>query len=339
MDHLISIIVPVYNAESYLKKCLESIVRQTYRNLEIILIDDGSEDNSPHICDEYAMADDRVKVLHKENAGPGAARRDGVHYASGEYIAFVDADDFIEQNMYQTLIERAVADDIDIIQCGYRKVKTTGETIEIFAMRETHINGSYHCAAYYAAQRNVTNYLCNKMMKSKLFAGIEFPGLYVGEDACILTQLYASAEKITTIEEPLYNYVMTPDSLCRTPFSVKKLDNVAAGKFMFEFYEKRFPNLRNFSALHICSYAAQYYCELSNLEFEAKDELKDRLVKVFQLYYPLSKKSHEKRQTSKSRILFIELFHFNRLLCSFIFKTRGRFSRFPKNSQRDLTNR
>ena len=118
-EPLISIIVPVYNVEKYLSKCIDSIINQTYKNIEIILIDDGSTDSSGAICDKYALVDSRIHVLHIENSGVSNARNVGLNHATGDYIGFVDSDDYIEPNMYELLLEELIADDVDVVQCNH----------------------------------------------------------------------------------------------------------------------------------------------------------------------------------------------------------------------------
>lgn len=125
MSDLISIIVPVYNIERYLRQCIESICKQTYRELEIILVDDGSTDDSAYICDEYAKQDSRIKVLHKKNEGLVNARKDGLTLSSGQYIAYVDGDDWIEPEMYKHMYQIMVSQSVDIIMCG--RYEDTGE--------------------------------------------------------------------------------------------------------------------------------------------------------------------------------------------------------------------
>ncbi len=119
MSHLISVIVPVYNVESYLPKCIESIMNQTYKNLQILLIDDGSTDQSGYICEKYAQADNRIEVVHKENEGPASARKVGIALARGEYIGFVDADDYIDLSYYQELLDDIIENDVDFVNGGY----------------------------------------------------------------------------------------------------------------------------------------------------------------------------------------------------------------------------
>lgn len=123
----ISIIVPIYNVESYLDRCIQSLLNQTLKEIEIILVDDGSPDNCPVMCDEYAKQDNRIKVIHKKNAGLGYARNSGLEIATGEYVAFVDSDDFVDSNMYQALYERAKRDNLDTCYCGFVRHYATGK--------------------------------------------------------------------------------------------------------------------------------------------------------------------------------------------------------------------
>lgn len=123
---LISIIIPVYNVERYLNKCLDSIINQTYKNLEIVLVDDGSTDRSGLICDDYAAKDNRVIVLHKENSGVSEARNIGLKHSTGEFIGFVDGDDYVDRQMYELLLERLESDNSDMAACNYLQVDEEG---------------------------------------------------------------------------------------------------------------------------------------------------------------------------------------------------------------------
>jgi len=314
MGLLVSIIIPVYNAEKYLVRCLKSVTKQTYSNIEIILIDDGSTDESAHICYSFACNDKRFNVIRKENAGPSKAREDGIKLSKGEYIAFVDADDYIEENMIERLIEIA-EQGYDIVQSGYKKVTIDGELIKSVRLKPLIISGQKECATYYASQKDATNFLWNKIFCRKLFNGIVYPQLYAGEDSCILTQLYASSKLIINIEDQLYNYVMTPESLCRQPFSYKRLGNIEAGKFMFNFYNRVFPELSSFSALYICSYAARLYCEISALKIEDKEKYLCQLRQTFKAYYKFCRNKTTRKRSSIKRLIFIEMFNIFPFIC------------------------
>ena len=122
MQKLVSVIVPIYNVENYLNKCIESIVNQTYPNLEIVLVDDGATDNCPEICDNWAKKDDRIKVVHKNNGGLASARNAGMNIMSGELFMFIDSDDYIDQDMIQCMVEGYKSYTVDIVCCGMQKV-------------------------------------------------------------------------------------------------------------------------------------------------------------------------------------------------------------------------
>ena len=122
MNNLISVIIPVYNVEQYLSKCLDSVVNQTYKNLEVILVDDGSTDNSGKICDEFALKDNRIIVIHKSNGGLSSARNEGLKFAKGQYVGFVDSDDYIEIGMYEKLLEVSLKYGSDVVCSNYYRV-------------------------------------------------------------------------------------------------------------------------------------------------------------------------------------------------------------------------
>jgi len=203
---LISVIVPVYKAESYLVECLESIICQTYKNLEIILIDDGSPDNCGKICDKYAQKDNRITVIHKANGGPSSARNIGLDIAKGEYIAFVDSDDYIALNMYDELINIAEKENADIVICGLHLVRKDGirlfekslEGLDNDEIRYRFLTNGYPC------------YMCNKIHKAHLFRDVRFPiDTAYGEDIVITVTLLSNADKTVFTPTPYYYYNRT----------------------------------------------------------------------------------------------------------------------------------
>ena len=144
MGDLISVIVPVYNVEKYIKKCLDSIIYQTYKNIEIILVDDGSTDNSGIICDVYKERDKRIKVIHKKNNGVSAARNTGIENANGKWISFVDSDDWIDKNYFEILISKIYNNDIDCILCCYnRVVKNNVEKVKYVTEEKNYTSRQY----------------------------------------------------------------------------------------------------------------------------------------------------------------------------------------------------
>lgn len=212
MQELISVIVPVYNVEKYLKKCIKSIMSQSYTNLEIILINDGSTDNSGKICDELKEQDKRIKVIHKSNGGLSDARNAGLKIANGKYIGFVDSDDYIAEDMFETLynINKKYNSDISIVSfyeiykdkvIGVRDSKKLKELTKIDAMKELLID------------TNIQSYAWNKLFRRELFEGLEFPTNKNFEDIATTLLLFEKANKIVLLEEPKYYYVRRDDSI------------------------------------------------------------------------------------------------------------------------------
>lgn len=222
---LISIIVPVYNAEKYLVKCLDSLVSQTYNNIEILLINDGSKDNSGNICDEFAQKDNRVRVVHKENGGVSSARNIGLDIAQGEYIGFVDSDDWVEPDMYECLYSFIVGNGADVSICKFSnkderiEQQNYTETIEFdakSAILEMHKDGLF------------AGHLCNKLFKIKLFEGLRFDEqITIYEDMLLVWDLFYRSKKIIFGKTEKYHYILNNNSamygkICESYFSVRK---------------------------------------------------------------------------------------------------------------------
>lgn len=316
---LLSVIVPVYNAERYIKNCVKSIQNQEYSNIEIILVNDGSTDNSKVICEEMALHDNRIKLISKKNAGPSAARQDALLMASGEFIAFVDADDYIHKDMYRVMIKE-MEEDISVVQCGYKEVDLHESVISENLPDERIIIGEEASIFYYLQDEKSTNFLWDKIYRAELFKGIIFPELYYGEDSCVLTQIFYKTSKVKLLPMSFYNYVMAPESLCRQPFNIKKIDNIKAGEFKFNFLESNRPHLAGFAAMEICSYASKFYFEVEGVEIKGKDNILKSLVNVFDEYFPKTKSNLVRKHSTRRRKIFINIFKVNKMLARYIFK-------------------
>ena len=166
-NELVSIIVPVYNVEQYLEKCVNSIINQSYKNLEIILVDDGATDNSGKICDELAKLDNRIKVYHKENGGLSDARNYGVERATGEYIGFVDSDDYIDPKMYEKLYEAIKKENVDVVECSF-KIIYPGR-VDFFSTEKYYeILGKQEYLEEYLKMRRIFGSVWTKLIKSTI---------------------------------------------------------------------------------------------------------------------------------------------------------------------------
>lgn len=201
----VSVIVPIYNVEDYLKCCVDSIVNQTYKNLEIILVDDGSPDNCGKMCDDFAKQDDRIKVIHKENGGLSDARNAGLDVASGDLIAFVDSDDYIDLNMVEVLVEALEKNDADISMCRYSKVYPDVETEDIGDNTESVFLKTDGLKEYLLA-RFVDPFVWNKLYRKEIIDNIRFVKGVLGEDNEFNYKVFLNSEKSVLIQKPLYKY-------------------------------------------------------------------------------------------------------------------------------------
>ena len=200
----VSIIIPIYNSEKYLNKCLDSILNQTYENLDIILVNDGSIDNSKTICDEYLKIDRRINVIHKENGGAASARNIGIKSAVGDYIMFVDSDDYISTSMVEIMVSSIEDKNSDLAVCGFNIIKNrTMESI-------TYENGFYdtkeEMARFFSLLNGRTNSVCNKIYRKTI---IKYPfdeKLVVGEDLIFNLECFSSCKSVVVIENKLYFY-------------------------------------------------------------------------------------------------------------------------------------
>ncbi len=215
---LISVIVPVYNAERYLARCIDSILGQTHTELELILVDDGSSDGSGAICDEHALRDARVRVIHKKNAGVSAARNDGIEAAHGEFIAFCDNDDFYAPGMLARLLAMCVENDCDIAQGSC--IKASAESlptpppgrVRVLASREV-LENFYTTASIY---------VWDKLYRREVWTHVRFPvGSYTDEDQWVVHHLFGTAERVAVTREALYYHYLHPASVMNRGFDVR----------------------------------------------------------------------------------------------------------------------
>ncbi len=238
-NDLISIIVPIYNVEKYLKKCVESICNQTYQNLEIILVDDGSPDKCGEICDGYAKADKRIKVIHKKNGGLSSARNAGLDIAKGEYISFIDSDDYIASDFIEKLYLLCIKNDADIAECGFTKfqdkikIEKLDEDIKIYTSKEMQTR-------MYSNNYVGTTVVWNKLYKKYIYNDLRFPIGKINEDEfCTYKALYNCNKNIVVTNKALYYYRYNPSSIMGKKFDLKRLDALEAFDERKRFYEER----------------------------------------------------------------------------------------------------
>ena len=243
-DPKISVIVPVYKVEKYFERCVDSIINQTYKNLEIILVDDGSPDLCPVICDKYAEKDSRIIVIHKEHSGVSDARNFGIDAASGEYIAFVDSDDYINENYIEKLSEAMHKDNADISLCSLSVVDEKGKELftdissdsplsnEVITGREV-LERCYGFNGWFYAV------LWNKLYKRYIFDTIRFPYGKVHEDEFELHNIMYNCKRVSVINERLINYVRHDSSITKTKNLIKTMNKSESLYNRLMFYREK----------------------------------------------------------------------------------------------------
>lgn len=246
MQPKISIIVPVYKVELYLRQCIDSIITQTYKNLEIILVDDGSPDDCGAICNEYAEHDNRIIVIHKENGGLSDARNAGLDIAKGNYIGFVDSDDWIEPDMYESLYNNLVDNDADIACCGYYE-SYVNENIFHVLFEETILLSKEQAMKESFFYKRVSVCAWDKLYKKDIFMNIRYPFGKIHEDEFVILDIFSQADKVIVSTVPKYYYRQRNGSIIQQPYTAKKLHVIEAFEHKLQIAEKSFAGIADLS--------------------------------------------------------------------------------------------
>ncbi|MGM9589478.1 MAG: glycosyltransferase family 2 protein [Faecousia sp.] len=221
-DILVSVIVPVYNVEEYLGRCVDSILTQTYQNLEVILVDDGAKDGSGAICDAYAAKDSRVRVIHKENGGLSSARNAGIDIARGEYLEFVDSDDWLEPDAVESLLREALTNQTELVVGGRWDVKATiGQKQQGLCPPRQEVLSGEKLVSRIFRWDHCDSSACDKLFAKRLFREARFPQGVVCEDVPVMYKIVLDAGRIAMLPKPIYNYYHRSGSITYTSVSDK----------------------------------------------------------------------------------------------------------------------
>ena len=236
---LVSIIIPIYKVEQYLVDCIQSVCNQTYKNIEIILVNDGSPDNCGKICDDYAKKDKRISVIHKENGGLSDARNNGINIARGDYITFIDSDDYVETTFIEELYNAIEKNNSDISICNINVVDENGNKIGKLGFKDNIIVDGKQIVKGICEQKNIVESIVawNKMYSSKILKKYKYPVGKIHEDEFLTYKILYQAESVAIINKYLYNYRKNNQSIVGKKFNQQRLDLLEALSERLGFYK------------------------------------------------------------------------------------------------------
>lgn len=256
---MISIIVPIYNVETYLSRCVDSILNQTITDIEVILVDDGSPDRCGEVCDQYEREDPRIRVIHKENGGLSDARNAGLEIAKGEYIAFVDSDDWLDLQYLEKLMNYLRETNADICEC--KVYRTSGESFNHQTVATTEeIYDTTHALEELIQNRVFHQHVWNKLYRRKVIGDVRFPLGKTNEDEFWTYHVFGQAKRAVKISDTLYNYFQRPNSIMGKNYSLKRLDALEAKMQRQQYLTHYFPELQTVAKINFyfsCVYAGQ----------------------------------------------------------------------------------
>ena len=307
----VSVIVPVYNVEKYLNKCVYSLLNQTYKNIEILLIDDGSKDNSGMMCDQLKNKDSRIKVYHKENGGLSDARNYGINQATGKYICFVDSDDYVEIDYVLKMYMGLKDNNVKISQCGINYVDDSNNYIYSIGYESNKVQSGRQMILDINNSHGVENTVAwNRLYDISLFKDIRFPYGKIHEDEFTTYKLYYN-NNVFVIKDKLYNYRQSPNSIMHKKYSLNRLDALEAYKEKIEFFRLN-KDIEIYDSI-LFSYLNLLIYTYINVKREHKNEKKilKNIVREFRrFYYKVVKKVSFKKKIKFSLFYFCPTLYF-----------------------------
>ena len=260
MNPLISVIVPIYNVEKYLARCVDSIVNQTYKNLEIILVDDGSPDRCPQMCDDYAKKDSRIKVVHKKNGGLSDARNAGMAVATGEYISFIDSDDYVSDDFFECLLDVMNKENSDIAECSVVKFYEDNRFDEFSDDLSVKTYDTQDAMSALIAENPFHQHVWNKLYKTELVKDIPYAVGKLNEDEFWTYQVFGRANKVSKLNKTMYYYFQRNSSIMGVGYNIRRLDALEGKANRQKYIENNFPDLSTQAKIDLygsCMFAYQ----------------------------------------------------------------------------------
>lgn len=274
---LISIIIPVYNVEKYLRRCVKSLLEQNWKNVEIILVDDGSKDGSGVLCDELANEDSRIRVIHQENQGASLARRNGIAAAQGEYLAFVDSDDYVEPQYLQAMYDAIIRENADVAACGFVMHKE-GENVPIIgaihsvSLRQDEVMEKFFKYQFWG--------FCGGLYRHDAFEKLYFPEATVNEDYVVKLQLFYKIEKMAYVPVPLYHYIAHENSLSHQKLTKRAFEEFDNKMWAYEYCKKNYKHYAKHAEAQVAETCIKLLSKLrANGSVTDFDEYKREIIK------------------------------------------------------------
>ena len=288
MNPLISVIVPIYNVEKYLARCVDSIVNQTYKNLEIILVDDGSPDRCPQMCDDYAEKDSRIKVVHKKNGGLSDARNAGMAVATGEYISFIDSDDYVSDDFFECLLDVMNKENSDIAECSVVKFYEDNRFDEFIDDLSVKTYDTQDAMSALIAENPFHQHVWNKLYKTELVKDIPYAVGKLNEDEFWTYRVFGRANKVARLNKTMYYYFQRNSSIMGVGYNIRRLDALEGKANRQKYIENNFPDLSTQAKIDL--YGSCMFAYQSVLKFMSGAEKKKalELIRKYRKMYNLS---------------------------------------------------
>ncbi|MBE6127678.1 MAG: glycosyltransferase [Erysipelotrichaceae bacterium] len=328
---LISVIVPIYNAEKYLDRCIKSISGQSHKNLQILLVDDGSTDNSALLCEEWAAKDSRIKAIHQQNSGVSTARNVGLDNAEGKYILQVDSDDYLHPQTITLLLEALLSENADLSICDFEKGTDNSFSFESNIKKERKaevINCFDAIKRSYLNSENALRYIApwGKLYKKELFAGIRYPIGKIFEDIYVTHQILCQCEKIAVIPDKLVYYYQHSESIMNKAFNIKKLDYLQALKERIDFFHSN--GLEELEQTAYDEYLHSLIWEYSR----ARDLLgaKEAMTDIKERFRQSYKKGYASKRYPKETKWFLKTFNDNPEFIMYYWRINAKLDKYIK---------
>jgi glycosyltransferase involved in cell wall biosynthesis len=308
---LVSIIVPIYNTASFLPKCIESIQNQSYKNIEIILVNDGSTDNSENICKKYLESDTRVRYVSKANGGLSSARNSGIDIANGSYLSFIDSDDYIASEFISTLLNACIVNNTKLAMCGRIVVTEINET-NMFTLDSPQLWNSRKALERLLTWNNIDGSVCDKLFHRSLFENQRFPLGRISEDLPVLTSILLAIISIAHVGMPMYYYLQRTESITKQKFTTHKMTVLNSAEEVRVMILEKYPELKSkadsYYYIHLF-----YLLNLINLDSNSshKNE-KDILIRILRqnIFSIIVNKNLRKRHKIKAAFIFFNFLNF-----------------------------